>query len=343
MTRALPELALAAIVGRRLAANDLLVRLPAGPDAIARAARAGLQDSMPRAALLSLHARVGGTGPDALADPDLVTVWGPHYALYTVAAADRAVFTLGRTRLEPAARARAERIADALARHLGDAEADYGTAGRALGIDPNALRYAAPTGRLLVRWDGARRPTVRVVAPPDGDPAAMRTELARRYLHAYGPVRPGAFGRWASIGAAGERAAYAALGDALCAVRTPAGAAWLLADDLPACRPAVAEPGAVRLLPSGDALTLLHGDARSLLVADPAAQARLWTSRVWPGALLLGGTVAGTWRRAEAAVRIHAWRPLARAERAAVEEEAATLAGPLACGPIRVTWADADV
>ena len=51
---------------------------------------------MPRAALLSLHARVSGTPPDALDDPSLVQLWGPPYSAYVVAGADRGVFTLGR-------------------------------------------------------------------------------------------------------------------------------------------------------------------------------------------------------------------------------------------------------
>ena len=39
---------------------------------------AGLQDSMPRAALLSIHARMAGTEPESWEDPSLVQVWGPR-------------------------------------------------------------------------------------------------------------------------------------------------------------------------------------------------------------------------------------------------------------------------
>ena len=46
------------ILGFRRAAGALDRRLPPGPDSLRRAAWAGLQDSMPRAALLSIHARV---------------------------------------------------------------------------------------------------------------------------------------------------------------------------------------------------------------------------------------------------------------------------------------------
>jgi hypothetical protein len=51
-------------------------RLPAGSDSLRHAAWAGLQDSVPRAALLSIHARVEGTGPSTLEDAPLAQVWG---------------------------------------------------------------------------------------------------------------------------------------------------------------------------------------------------------------------------------------------------------------------------
>ena len=56
--------------------------MPAGPRSLRRAAWAGLQDSMPRAALLSIHARVSGSMPSALEDPSLVQVWGPRLSVF---------------------------------------------------------------------------------------------------------------------------------------------------------------------------------------------------------------------------------------------------------------------
>src|SRR5438105_14706097 len=71
-------------------------RLPRGRRSLRIAAWAGLQDSMPRAALLSIHARVEGTGPSTWEDPSLVQLWGPRYSAYVIPARDLAVFTLGR-------------------------------------------------------------------------------------------------------------------------------------------------------------------------------------------------------------------------------------------------------
>jgi hypothetical protein len=80
----------------RRAVGALDQRLPAGPDSLRRAAWAGLQDSMPRAALLSIHARVEGAGPTSWEDPSLAQLWGPRYSVYVVPERDRALFSLGR-------------------------------------------------------------------------------------------------------------------------------------------------------------------------------------------------------------------------------------------------------
>jgi hypothetical protein len=311
---------------RRVGALD--ERLPKGRRSLRRAAWAGLQDSMPRAALLSIHARVAGTGAATWEDPSLVQVWGPRYSAYVIAAADLAVFTLGRLPREGKARRRAEETADRLDGLLGSEAMPYGEAGRALGVPPNSLRYATTTGRVLIRWDGARQPVVWTVPAPDADPGDARLELARRYLHVFGPATPGGFARWAGIPGAEGPAAFDALGRSLTPVTTPIGEAWILSRDEPAL---AAPPGPVapaRLLPSGDALYLLQGEDRELLVPDAVHRSLLWTSRVWPGALLVEGEVAGIWRRTQDEVTISPWRRLSGDERRAAEAEAAALPLP---------------
>jgi hypothetical protein len=104
-----------------------------------------------------------------------------------------------------------------------------------------------------------------------------------------------------------------------------------------------ADPGPVapaRLLPSGDAYYLLQGDDRALLVPDTDHRGALWTSRVWPGAVLLDGEVRGTWRRANETVTIQTWGRPSRAARRAVEAEAAALPLPGLQGQIVVRWND---
>lgn len=321
---------------RRVGALD--ERMPEGAESLRRAAWAGLQDSMPRAALLSLHARVHGVQPSMLEHPSLAQLWGPRYSTYVVAQQDFAVFSLGRCPDDAKGRERAERIAEQLRTHLAGERRPEGEVGRALGINPNALKYAAPTGTVAIRWDGARAPVVWSVAAPGVDPGDARLELARRYLHVFGPSTADAFARWAGISRAAGAAAFAALGRSLLAVRTLLGDAWLLVDDEPVLAAPEDAPAPARLLPSGDAYFLLAGRERELLLSRPEQRERLWTSRVWPGALLVEGEIRGTWRRAQHVVRVTAWTRLSRVARDAVEAEAATLPLPGLDRPVEVVW-----
>jgi hypothetical protein len=330
------ELTRAQILAFRRQAGALDERLPGGPPALRQAAWAGLQDSMPRAALLSIHARVHGTQPSTVQDPTLVQLWGPRYNTYVVAAGDVAIFTLGRLPEEPGPRRRAEDLAARLHALLGGARMSDRAAGIALGEHPNLLRYAAPTGTVLIHWDGARQPTIWTVPPPGVDPRDARLELARRFLHVFGPATPDAFARWAGIARPRAHDALQALRPALTPVHTPVGDALILSQDEPAFRAAAAPPAAARLLPSGD--TFFLGADRALLVPDADRRRELWPSRVWPGALLLDGDVAGTWRRAGATLTVHPWRRLAPAERHAVEAEAQALPLPGLTAPITVQW-----
>jgi hypothetical protein len=322
---------------RRAAALD--ERLPRGRRALRRAAWAGLQDSMPRAALLSIHARMAGTEPDSWEDPSLVQVWGPRFSAYVVAKRDLAVFTLGRLPDEPGPLTRFQDIAARLRAALAGSRMTQSAAGRAMKAKhDNQLRYAAPTGTVVIRWDGSRQPDVWNVPPPEIDPRAARLELARRYLQVFGPATPEAFARWAGIALSAGIAAFERLGKSLTLVRTPIGEGWILSRDEPLFRSAPGAAATARLLPSGDTWFLLQGADRELLVPNERQRRELWTSRVWPGALLVEGETVGTWRRAEHVLTIQPWRRLSRAQRNAVEAEAGSLPLPGMDRPMEVRW-----
>lgn len=325
------------ILAHRRTVGALDDRLPPGAGSLRRAAWAGLQDSMPRAALLSIHARVEGTKPSAWEDPSLVQLWGPRFSAYVVAARDRAVFTLGRLPEEGKGLRRAVEMAARVGAYLRGRKMGDADVARGLGVG-NAIRYAIPTGTLLIRWDGARRPTVWSVPPPDVDPDSARLELARRYLHVFGPATPSAFARWAGISQALGPGTFDTLARSLTPVRTPVGDAWILSKDEPTFRAAPKPPLGARLLPSGDAYFLLQGADRQLLVPEAARRAALWTSRVWPGAILLSGELVGTWRRSDALVTAEPWRKLSKRERETVEAEAESLPLPGIRSPVRVRW-----
>jgi len=334
------DLTRAQILAFRRHVSALDERLPRGSRSLRRAAWAGLQDSMPRAALLSIHARVEGTKPSTWEDSSLVQVWGPRYSAYVIPARDLAVFSLGRLPDELDARRVAEDLAARVRVLLRGARMTYGEAGRALGEIPNRLRYAAPTGTILIRWEGARQPTIWTVPRPEVDPTDARLELARRYLHVFGPTTADAFAQWSGIGSRGGVAAFDALRRRLTPVRTPVGESWILTSDEPAFRAVPGPAASARLLPSGDAYFLLQGRDRELLVPDASRRSVLWTSRVWPGGVLVDGEIAGTWRRAARTVTIQTWRRLSRAARDAVEAEAASLPLPDMRGRVVVRWDD---
>jgi hypothetical protein len=326
------------ILAFRRRVGSLDERLPRGRRSLRRAAWAGLQDSMPRAAILSIHARVVGTESTTWEDASLVQLWGPRFSAYVVAARDLAVFSLGRLPDDAGARQTAQDLAARLREFLDGVRMPYGRAGRALGMPPNALRYAAPTGSVLMRWDGAGQPVIWTVPPPEADPRHARLELARRYLHVFGPGTPEAFAGWAGIPRRRGIAAFDTLNRSLTPVITPIGDAWILARDEEAMRAGRGPLAPARLLPSGDAYFLLQGDDREVLVPDADRRRLLWTPRVWPGALLVKGEIVGTWRRAHNRVTIQSWRRLSHEDRHAVEAEAASLPLPDGQDQLVVRW-----
>ncbi|NJO13356.1 MAG: winged helix DNA-binding domain-containing protein [Gammaproteobacteria bacterium] len=293
---------------------------------------------MPRAALLSIHARVAGVRPATWEHSSLVQLWGPRFNAYVVAAKDLAVFSLGRLPENVQGRMRAYDTANRLHAVLDGQRLPFGQAGRALGVVPNSLRYATATGRVLMRWDGARQPVIWTVPAPSVDPQHARLELARRYLHSFGPTTAIAFADWAGVRLPEAHAAFESLSRELLAVRTR----WVMLGYWPMTRRSFEQSRGpqhrARLLPSGDTYYLLWGPDRSLLVPDSKHRAKLWTARVWPGALLIKGEIAGVWRRAGGEVSIEAWRRLSIVEREAAESEALTLPLPDLDAPIAVRW-----
>ena len=262
---------------------------------------------------------------------------GPRYHTYVVAKCDFALFSLGRLPESAKGRSRAERMAEQMHAQLdGRRMTDRELAG-ALGVG-NAIRYAATTGTVAIRWEGARAPTVWTVVAAEIDPADACRELARRYLHIFGPATAGGFARWAGVSRRSAADAFASLAGSLLPVRSPLGDEWLLVEDEPAIRAAEGAAAPARLLPSGDAYFLLDGAERELLVPREDQRRRLWTSRVWPGALLVAGEIRGTWRRAHHTVRIDAWARLPRGARDAIEAEANSLPLPGLDRQIEVVW-----
>lgn len=293
---------------------------------------------MPRAALLSLHARVESCHLRSLQDPSLLQLWGPRYNVYAVPAEDLAVFSLGRLPTAAQARSRAAKTSESLRLLLDGQTLPFGQAGKLLGVHPNSLRYAAPTGTVLLHWDGARQPTIWCVSSPQMNHLQARLELARRYLHIFGPATAPSFARWAGLTVLEANDVFRNLGKELKDVHTPAGDRSLLASDEPLLFSKASMSETIRLLPSGDAYFLAWDEDRTILVPDRAHRSALWTSRVWPGALLFRGELAGTWRRSAQSITITAWKRLSRIDKDAVEVEVQLMPVAVAGRSIQTRW-----
>jgi hypothetical protein len=327
------------ILAFRRRSSGLETRLPMSPDSLRLAAWAGLQDSMPRAALLSIHARVSDTPPNVLDDPSLAQIWGPRYGVYVVAAADVPIFTLGRLPDDARGRRRAIEMADRVEAGLAGRRMKDRELGPLIGTG-NAMRYATTTGRILIRWEGALAPALWTIPAPSMSEHDAKLELAQRYLHVFGPTTAASFGKWAGISSRAAVEAFRSLAPELTAIETPLGDGSILSSDEAGLRADGTQPAAARLLPSGDTYFLLWGRDRELLVPDAARRGELWTSRVWPGALLVNGEIEGVWRRSNEKVDVSTWRTFSAPERAAVETEAASLPLPGLTRQIVVAWDD---
>ena len=130
-------------------------------------------------------------------------------------------------------------------------------------------------------------------APKPMDPDAARADLARRFLHCYGPATPQHFAVWTQRSLADTKQALGLVGGEVTEVKVAGKNALLLAADEQALD-SPPEAKGVRLLPVQD--PYLQQRDRATLLPDQTARRRLWQAVRGPGALLVDGIVTGTWR-----------------------------------------------
>ena len=329
-----------AVLRFRARASHLGRKLPRG--SLAAAAWGGLQDSVPRGGVISLHARVRGTEPDAWEDPTLAQIWFRGGADYIVPRADVGVFTLGCLPRDPARIAALERLADEIHRAAKGETTLVRDVARAIGHpsaeDPFHPRSSSTTGRVLIRWD-ASNIWVIPVERPTIDPEDARRELARRFLHWLGPATVADLARWTGVTPADAKATWAAIEGELAPVEIASGKGgsekterrFVLEADLDSLRRARPIAG-VRLLPFDDPFTKTD---KSLLVLDDrrrrlAVPVSGDSPGYIPGAILVDGEIVGGWQRQGRKVTLHpfAGSRLSGTVREAIEAEA--LAFPIA-------------
>ncbi len=323
----------------RARVSHLDAKLPAG--SFAKAAWGGLQDSVPRAGVISLHARVMATKPDSWEDPSVVQIWFRGGADYIVPRVDAGVFTLGSSPRDAERAAELDRLADDIHRASDGQMTNVKDVSKLLGhAHQLGLRVSGLTGRVHIRWDASRIWLIPVDRP-EIDPEDARRELARRFLHWFGPTTKLALARWTGVMARDATATWRAIEPDLAAVEIEGapGQRFMLAADLDTIAGARPVSG-VRLLPFGDAFTKLDPE---LLVPDEALREgvlpRLGQGKGYiPGAILVDGAIVGGWQRQQRKVTLHPFWVLPAHVREAIEAEA--LGFPIdARFPARVAWA----
>jgi hypothetical protein len=323
------------VLRHRARVTNLDRKLPAG--SFAEAAWGGIQDSVPRGGVISLHARVADTQPDSWEDPSVVQIWFRGGADYIVPRDDAGIFTLGSYPRDPERAAKIERLADDIHRiAAGQTLKVAEVSARLANASPVAVRQSAPSGRIHIRWDASNIWLIPVDRP-ELDVEDARRELARRFIHLFGPTTRAALARWTGVkpGEAGET--WRSMETELTAVELEGERRFILTRDLDHVRRTEPIEG-VRLLPFDDAYTKLD---RESLLPDPARREqvlpRTGKGHI-PGAILVDGQIVGSWQRQQRRVTMHTFGRLPATVREAIEAEALAfpVAGPT---PATVAWA----
>lgn len=199
-------------------------------------------------------------------------------------------------------------------------------------VPDQLLRLAGTAGVYCYGWPHGRRQTLMATdiwlgEQLGGDVRAARVELARRFVHAYGPVVPRHFAAWTGVSPTEARERFDALGSELSEVKLDGAAAFVLAADAEMLADPPLAAGA-RLIPAGD--PFLAQRDRSTLLADKARQRALWRPVGSPGLVLMTGHPVGIWRaradRQRLVVTVEPFGTLGERQRLAIEQAAATIA-----------------
>jgi hypothetical protein len=140
------------IVSFRRRVGSLDERLPAGPQSLRRAAWAGLRDSVPRRRAAVDPCPRRGHQLSQLGAPVPRPALGPAVQRLRRCRAGPPGILARTAPDDPLRRARAHDTSSRLHAFLEGRRMPFGKAGHAMGVQPNGLRYAAPTGTVVLRW-----------------------------------------------------------------------------------------------------------------------------------------------------------------------------------------------
>jgi hypothetical protein len=255
---------------------------------------------------------------DALA-PAPTDEGGPAYvdAVAEVAAALSAVVT-GPTPKGTASHEVNARVSPALVRRCASCQADH--------VPDDLFRAGGRTAQLVIGPE-ERRSTMLHPAPrhPSRRVERPRMELARAYLRVNGSTTRTVLRDWAGWGTETVAGLWSDLGPL---VRVAVdGRRHDVPEALVDEVAAAPEAEGVVLVPPHD--PYLRQVDRTLLVPDSARRREVWRALSPPGALLVDGEVAGTWRyrRSAGELAVTAFEPLAASRRATAEQSAHLVTG----------------
>ena len=181
-------------------------------------------------------------------------------------------------------------------------------------------------------WESAgahfeHRQLGRHIAPPSKlrkapKPAAAYKIVVRRHLGAFGPATVADIATWSSIRVPNIRSALAQMKDLR---RFTDERGRELIDLTSAPRPSADVAAPARFLARFDAAILGHAaPERTRILPEAYRKAVIFSAEVWP-TFLVDGMVAGRWtiaaRPKEAVLELKPFKPLGRADRAALVEE----------------------
>ena len=213
-------------------------------------------------------------------------------------------------------------------------------------VPDQLLRLAGTAGVYAYGWPHGTHQTLMATdiwlgEPLGGDLVGARLELARRFVHAYGPASPRHLAAWTGMSVGEARDRFAVLGRELVDVRLDGAPAVVLADDVDALDDPPLASGA-RLLPAGD--PFLAQRDRATLLPDKAHQRAVWRPVGGPGLVLLTGRPAGLWRakkaRGRLCITVEPFASLGERQRAAVDNAAALVAPFRGCDEAEVDVVD---
>ena len=154
-------------------------------------------------------------------------------------------------------------------------------------------------------------------------PSAQGTaELARRFLHAYGPATPRAFADWLGSSPAQAKRLWQEIEAELEPVTAAGKKAFILQADRESFRRADTEESLLLLGPHDPYLDIRD---RAILLEDTAAQRQVWRTVGNPGVILKGGKIIGIWKtrtqRENLSVSTTLWEPLSAPEQRELERQ----------------------